>query len=53
MYYIKQLFKTYARFESESYEDYLKTVHQRFGKILVIADKAPQQSHQDQKISQI
>ena len=36
----RQLFKTYARFDSESYVGYMKTLHQRFRKILVIADRA-------------
>ena len=42
MYNDRQLFKTYVRFDSVSYVDYLKTLHQKFGKIFGIADRAAQ-----------
>jgi hypothetical protein len=36
----KQLFKQYDKFNSNTFVDYLKQVHKRFGKIVIFVDRA-------------
>ena len=36
----KQLFKQYDKFNSNTFEDYLKYIQKRFGKCIVFADRA-------------
>jgi len=38
----RQFFRQYAKFDQHSFLDYLKSLHAKFGKILVYADRAPQ-----------
>ena len=45
----QSFFKSYEKFNTISFLDYLKAAHKKFGKIFVIVDRAPQHTSKDTK----